>query len=82
MRNEERIWSLVDDRSGTYTALSDRIFDAPEIAYREFRAADEHAAVLEAEGFRVRRGVAGIPTAMIGEAGPAGGRGAGDRDTR
>ncbi len=75
MRNEERIWSLVDDRSGTYTALSDRIFDAPEIAYREFRAADEHAAVLEAEGFRVRRGVAGIPTAMIGEAGPAGGEG-------
>ncbi len=72
MRNVERVWELVETRSDRYLALSDRIFDAPEIAYREFGAVEEHAGALEAEGFRVARDVAGIPTAVVGEGGSAG----------
>ncbi len=75
MRNEERIWNLVDARSDTFIALSDRIFDAPEVAYRESRAVEEHAEALAGEGFRVRRDVAGIPTAVVGEAGSTNGEG-------
>ena len=73
MRNEEQVWRLVDARRDAYVALADRLFDTPEIAYREFRAVAAHARALEAEGFRLRRGVAGIPTAVVGEAGPTDG---------
>jgi metal-dependent amidase/aminoacylase/carboxypeptidase family protein len=42
-------------------------------AYAETRSAAEHTAQLQAEGFRVRTGEsAGMPTAMMGEAGEGG----------
>ncbi len=71
-RNSDRIWDLVDSRAGDYTAFSDRVFDMPEIAYTEFRSVEEHADMLQREGFRISRNVAGIPTAVIGEAGEDG----------
>jgi aminobenzoyl-glutamate utilization protein B len=72
MRNEERIWQLVDARKQDFIALSDRIWDAPELAYAEHRAAAEHTAMLRAHGFRVTENLADIPTAMMGEAGEGG----------
>ncbi|MCX7382022.1 MAG: M20 family metallopeptidase [Alphaproteobacteria bacterium] len=72
MQNSERIWQLVDVRKDQYEALSDRIWDKPEIAYTEFAAVAEHTAMLEAEGFRITRDLAGIPTAVMGEAGEEG----------
>jgi len=72
MQNSERIWQLVDVRRDQYEALSDRIWDAPEIAYNEYAAVAEHKAMLEAEGFRVTENLAGIPTAVMGEAGDEG----------
>ncbi len=71
-RNSDRIWDFVDDRKDDYTAFADRIFDMPEIAYTEFKSVEEHASMLEREGFRITRGVAGIPTAVVGEAGDEG----------
>ncbi|MGI9521083.1 MAG: M20 family metallopeptidase [Hyphomicrobiaceae bacterium] len=71
-RNSDWIWNFIDARGDAYIALSDRIFDKPEIAYTEFRSSDEHALMLEQEGFRTTREVAGIPTAVIGEAGKEG----------
>src|SRR5256885_9909804 len=44
----------------------------PELAYAEHRSAREHAAMLAHQGFRVTTGVAGIPTAVVGEAGEGG----------
>ena len=44
----------------------------PEIAYTEHRSCAEHTAMLEQQGFRVTRNVAGIPTAVLGEAGEEG----------
>ncbi len=72
MQNSEPIWDLVEAKRAPFIALSDRVFDAPELLYGEFRAVAEHDAALRAEGFRVVEAPAGIPTAVIGEAGDGG----------
>ncbi len=72
MRNADPVWDLTDAKSEEFTALANRIFDAPEIAYTERRAAAEHAEMLHRQGFRVTEGAAGIPTAVIGEWGEGG----------
>ena len=72
MQNSERIWQLVDRHRPDFIALSDRIWDHPEISYNEFNSVAEHTAMLERQGFRVTRDVAGIPTAVMGEAGDGG----------
>jgi aminobenzoyl-glutamate utilization protein B len=72
MRNSEEIWRLVDARKEAYEALSDRVWEMPEICYTEYRSVTEHRAMLEAEGFRITENLAGIPTAVMGEAGEGG----------
>ena len=72
MQNSEEVWRHVDEKKDAFTALADRIWDHPEIAYAEQRSVAEHTAMLEREGFRVTRDVAGIPTAVMGEAGEGG----------
>ncbi|MBG6210233.1 aminobenzoyl-glutamate utilization protein B [Labrenzia sp. EL_126] len=72
MKNTDRVWDFVDARRDDYIGLSDRVFDQPEIAYTEFRSVAEHRKMLEQEGFRITEGVAGIPTAIVGEAGVEG----------
>ena len=72
MQNSERIWQLVDARKGAYEALSDRVWETPEICYTEYRSVAEHRAMLEAEAFRITENLAGIPTAIMGEAGEGG----------
>lgn len=70
--NTPEIWRLADAKSDAFFALSDRIWEAPELNYQEHRAAAEHATMLEKERFRVENGVAGLPTAVVGEAGEGG----------
>ena len=72
MQNEEQVWRLVDAKRDDYVALADRIWDMPEIAYNEYRSCAEHKTMLEREGFRVTTDLAGIPTAVMGEAGEDG----------
>ena len=72
MQNSEQIWQLVDKRRDAYEALSDRIWEMPEICYTEFRSVAEHRAMLEQEGFRISENLAGMPTAIMGEAGEGG----------
>ncbi len=72
MQNAEPIWSLVDAKGEKFCALSDRVWGMPELGFQETRSAAEHAAMLEREGFRVTTGIAGIPTAVVGEAGEGG----------
>ena len=66
------VWSQVDARRQPYIELSDRIWSYAELAYKEHRSAADIEAALRAEGFRVETRVAGIPTAMVGEAGSGG----------
>jgi aminobenzoyl-glutamate utilization protein B len=70
--NTEQVWRLVDDHRAEFTGLADRVWEMPELGYQEHRSAAEHVAMLEQQGFRVTTGIAGIPTAIIGEAGEEG----------
>jgi len=72
MKNTEEIWSLVDAKDRPFTQLSDRVWEMPELCYGEFRSCAEHTATLERQGFRITKDVAGIPTAVVGEAGDGG----------
>src|SRR4249919_2764755 len=72
MQNTDEIWRLVDARKDDFEALSDRVWGMPELCYSEFRSCAEHTAMLEQHGFRVTKNVAGIPTAVMGEAGEDG----------
>ena len=72
LKNHHDIWDIVDAKSAAYFELSDTVWDNPETNYEEYISSDAHAAMLEAEGFRVERGIAGLPTAVMGEAGDEG----------
>ncbi|MFT8244246.1 M20 family metallopeptidase [Roseomonas sp. BN140053] len=72
MQNTEAIWRLVENKRDDFAALSDRVWDTPELNYDEHRSAAAHREMLQREGFRVRTGLAGIPTAVMGEAGEDG----------
>ncbi|AFL50523.1 aminobenzoyl-glutamate utilization protein B [Sinorhizobium fredii] len=72
MKNSDAVWELVERKREAFFSLSDRVWDTPETNYEEYRSSAEHALVLEAEGFRVARGIAGMPTAVMGEAGEGG----------
>jgi len=70
--NQNLIWKIVDSKSAPYFDLSDKIWDEPELSYREFNAVRLHEALLRQEGFLVTSGIAEIPTALMGEAGKGG----------
>ncbi|MBC7637795.1 MAG: amidohydrolase [Acetobacteraceae bacterium] len=72
MRNSEEIWTLVDQHREAFEGLSDRVFDTPEVNFHEYRSVAEHTAMLREQGFRVTENVAGMPTAVMGEAGDEG----------
>ncbi len=72
MQNSDVIWQKVDTKRERFIALSDRVWGMPETCYTEVRSVAEHVAELKAQGFRITENVAGIPTAVIGEAGEGG----------
>src|SRR3954463_2366598 len=72
MQNTDEIWRLIDAKTPEFTALSDRVWGMPELAYTETRSCAEHTEMLRAQGFRVTERVADIPTAVMGEAGEGG----------
>ena len=72
MKNSSDLWRLVEAKRDRFFALSDNVWDTPELNYREWRSSAAHLATLQAEGFRVSKGIAGIPTALMGEAGEGG----------
>ncbi|MBY3258793.1 amidohydrolase [Rhizobium laguerreae] len=63
---------LVADRQKTYWELSDRVWDSPELNYKEFKSSKLHEDALRREGFAVSTGIGGLPTAIMGEAGSGG----------
>jgi len=72
MRNTDEIWRLVDAKQDEFIGLSDRVWEIPELCYGEVKSCAEHTAMLREQGFRVTENVAGIPTAVMGEAGEDG----------
>lgn len=72
MPNEKPVWDIVDQKKPAFIELSDRVWDNPELQYREHVCAGMHRQMLEAEGFRIVDRLAGIETAVMGEAGEGG----------
>ncbi len=70
--NSDAIWRHVDEHAETFKQLADAVWETPEVNYTEYRSAATHRAELERQGFRITMGLAGIPTAMMGEAGEGG----------
>ena len=63
----EEIDGYLEKNRGEFTAVSDQIWDAAELGLREYRSARILLDKLEEHGFRTRSGLAGIPTAFVGE---------------
>jgi aminobenzoyl-glutamate utilization protein B len=57
----------VEARRAFTQQMVDSIFSFAELGFQEFDTADYLTRVLEKEGFRVTRGVAGMPTAFVAE---------------
>jgi len=72
MQNENPIWSFVEEKRAAFIGLADRVFDTPEVAYTETQSCAAHTEMLREQGFRVSENIAGIPTAVMGEAGEGG----------
>ncbi|UIK08880.1 M20 family metallopeptidase [Neorhizobium galegae] len=65
----DHISRCADAKAQAFIDLSDRVWGMPELRFEEFRSVEEHIAAMEAEGFRVTRGIAGMKTAFMAEAG-------------
>jgi aminobenzoyl-glutamate utilization protein B len=65
----EWITLATDEKAQTYVALSDDIWEYAELRFQEHKAVAAQTAHLEAEGFTVTTGLAGMPTAFVAEAG-------------
>ncbi|MBC7478674.1 MAG: amidohydrolase [Pseudorhodobacter sp.] len=72
MKNTDPLLDAVEAHRPDLTALADQVWSTPELLYGEYASCAAHTALLRAKGFRVTEVVAGIPTAVIGEAGDSG----------
>ena len=57
----------LEERAADFYALSDKIWDNAEIRFGEKRSVRDYAAFLEAEGFTMTIGIAGLKTAFCAE---------------
>lgn len=60
----EKYLNVIDERAEEICAVSDALWDNPEVSYAEYEAVKLLTAKLEENGFTVERGVGGIPTAF------------------
>lgn len=59
------VFESVEENRARLTELAEWIWDHPEVAFRETESSAKLQAALEAEGFEVESGVAGIETAFV-----------------
>ncbi|BEH08792.1 MULTISPECIES: M20 family metallopeptidase [Geobacter] len=71
-RIKKELVAFVDARRDDFIRVSEELFHNPETGLNEVRSAALLADCLEAEGFRVARGVAGLPTAFRADSGERG----------
>lgn len=64
MDTSRMVFGSVERNKASFTGLSDAVWGFAETGFEEKRSAEALAAALEAEGFSVRRGIAGMETAF------------------
>jgi len=69
---KRKIVACVQERTGEFVAIAEELYHNPETGLNEVRSSALLADFLEREGFRVERGIAGLPTAFQAETGAEG----------
>ncbi len=69
LKNKKSVIASIDSKYEQLTELSDKIWSYEEIAFQEVKSSEALAQYAEANGFKVERGVAEIPTALVAEYG-------------
>jgi len=69
MEHGARIQQLLENKKKLFTDLNDEIWGYAEPRFAEYQSAAAHCRLMEAEGFRVKLGLAGEETAFIAEYG-------------
>ncbi len=64
--NKEKALNMLEAEKKMLFAMSDAIWDHPELGYHENYATELYCKTLEQEGFKVEKNLAGIPTAFSG----------------
>ncbi len=64
-KTKKDVIQAIDAKHESYSAIAKQIWDFAEVGYKENKSSALLAELLEKEGFKVERGVAGIPTAFI-----------------
>ena len=62
---KEKVWKWIDEHRDEFIEVSDRVWEYAELGLVEFKSAGLHAETLEGHGFKVDRGVAGMPSAFV-----------------
>ena len=70
--NKHVIWDFVSRNQKRFQELSDKVWSTPETCYSEKISMSTHVDELKFHGFSVTRGIANIPTAVVGEYGTGG----------
>lgn len=61
------IVTYLDKKAGELFKIADEVWDFAEVGFQEYKSSKVQADYLEQNGFSVKRGVAGVPTAFIAE---------------
>ena len=69
---KEQALNMIESKRESLWSLSDALWDHPETGFHEDYAAQQYCQMLEQEGFRVERDLAGIATAFSGTYGEGG----------
>ena len=70
--NKHVIWDFVSRNQKRFQELADKVWSTPETCYSEQNSMRAHVDELRYHGFSVTKGIANIPTAVIGEYGTDG----------
>ena len=70
--NKRVIWDFVSKNQKRFQELADKVWSIPETCYSEQNSMSAHVDELRYHGFSVTKGIANIPTAVIGEYGNGG----------
>jgi aminobenzoyl-glutamate utilization protein B len=66
---KETAWNWIDENRDLLTSISDKIWEYAEYGLCEEKSSKLHAKTLEDHGFKVKLGVAKMPTAILAEKG-------------
>lgn len=69
LKTKDKAQASIQSKYDQLTELSDKIWAFEEVAFQETQSAAALVAYAEANGFKITKGVAGIPTAFVAEYG-------------